>query len=116
MFFFSSRRRHTRYWRYWSSDVCSSDLCKQEGINTAIETCGYTKLETILKVAEFTDLFLFDVKHIDSQTHFELTGVRNEQILENLQELLRRKYNVKRSEEHTSELPVTPISRMPSSA
>src|SRR6476620_10955856 len=25
-FFFSSRRRHTRYWRDWSSDVCASDL------------------------------------------------------------------------------------------
>src|SRR5947209_10555583 len=25
-FFFSSRRRHTSYWRDWSSDVCSSDL------------------------------------------------------------------------------------------
>src|SRR5476651_2750052 len=25
VFFFSSRRRHTRYWRDWSSDVCSSD-------------------------------------------------------------------------------------------
>src|SRR5947209_8435749 len=24
--FFSSRRRHTSYWRDWSSDVCSSDL------------------------------------------------------------------------------------------
>src|SRR6476620_10121016 len=31
-FFFSSRRRHTRYWRDWSSDVCSSDLAK----NTAL--------------------------------------------------------------------------------
>ena len=31
-FFFSSRRRHTRYWRDWSSDVCSSDLrCKDSG-------------------------------------------------------------------------------------
>src|SRR5258707_9881872 len=28
-FFFSSRRRHTRYWRDWSSDVCSSDLTIQ---------------------------------------------------------------------------------------
>src|SRR3712207_3723805 len=27
-FFFSSRRRHTRYWRDWSSDVCSSDLVR----------------------------------------------------------------------------------------
>src|SRR3712207_8754721 len=26
LFFFQSRRRHTRYWRDWSSDVCSSDL------------------------------------------------------------------------------------------
>src|SRR3712207_8510128 len=32
--FFSSRRRHTRYWRDWSSDVCSSDLssCAQHQI------------------------------------------------------------------------------------
>src|SRR3712207_9581163 len=29
-FFFSSRRRHTRYWRDWSSDVCSSDLVHEE--------------------------------------------------------------------------------------
>src|SRR5258707_1508505 len=29
-FFFSSRRRHTRYWRDWSSDVCSSDLMPKE--------------------------------------------------------------------------------------
>src|SRR5438445_13026652 len=28
LFFFSSRRRHTRYWRDWSSDVCSSDLTR----------------------------------------------------------------------------------------
>src|SRR3712207_7958357 len=30
-FFFSSRRRHTRYWRDWSSDVCSSDLLGSYG-------------------------------------------------------------------------------------
>src|SRR5438445_8338500 len=30
-FFFSSRRRHTRYWRDWSSDVCSSDLTINSG-------------------------------------------------------------------------------------
>src|SRR5882757_6929162 len=32
VFFFSSRRRHTRYWRDWSSDVCSSDLCDGGGV------------------------------------------------------------------------------------
>ena len=31
LFFFSSRRRHTRCGREWSSDVCSSDLIKSEG-------------------------------------------------------------------------------------
>src|SRR3712207_9387256 len=30
-FIFSSRRRHTRYWRDWSSDVCSSDLGRRRG-------------------------------------------------------------------------------------
>src|SRR3989449_9516381 len=30
-FFFSSRRRHTRCSRDWSSDVCSSDLARPEG-------------------------------------------------------------------------------------
>src|SRR3712207_8547551 len=30
LFFFSSRRRHTRYWRDWSSDVCFSDLVEVE--------------------------------------------------------------------------------------
>src|SRR3712207_6097090 len=31
--FVSSRRRHTRYWRDWSSDVCSSDLARDAGVN-----------------------------------------------------------------------------------
>jgi len=69
--------------------------CKQEGINTAIETSGYAKLESILQVAEFTDLFLFDIKHIDAERHYQLTGVHNERILDNLKELLRLRYNVK---------------------
>src|SRR3712207_5026714 len=34
-FFFSSRRRHTRYWRDWSSDVCSSDL-DDNGVNRRV--------------------------------------------------------------------------------
>src|SRR5258707_12561048 len=40
-FFFSSRRRHTRYWRDWSSDVCSSDLNK---ISNAVawESCSFS--------------------------------------------------------------------------
>src|SRR3712207_8083492 len=37
-FFFSSRRRHTRYWRDWSSDVCSSDLFHIELVASNIVT------------------------------------------------------------------------------
>lgn len=69
--------------------------CKQKGIHTAIETCGYARPETVMKVAEFTDLFLYDVKHMDSDRHYKLTGVRNESILSNLKMLLDHKYNVK---------------------
>src|SRR3712207_7729723 len=45
MFFFSSRRRHTRYWRDWSSDVCSSDL--QLGALDAFAKANGTKLQHI---------------------------------------------------------------------
>ncbi len=69
--------------------------CKQKGINTAIETSGYAQLDTIMKVAEFTDLFLFDVKHMNSARHYEMTGVHNDTILNNLKWLLENRYNVK---------------------
>src|SRR3712207_8244383 len=38
-FFFSSRRRHTRYWRDWSSDVCSSDLVDGAAICNQVPLC-----------------------------------------------------------------------------
>lgn len=71
------------------------EACKREGLHTAIETCGYTKKETLLKFAEFVDLFLFDIKHMDPERHAALTGVRNEMILDNLETLLRTRRNVK---------------------
>src|SRR3712207_2827896 len=41
VFFFSSRRRHTRYWRDWSSDVCSSDLPLEFfGLSSILGTSG----------------------------------------------------------------------------
>src|SRR3712207_1030142 len=39
LFFFSSRRRHTRYWLDWSSDVCSSDLRAGAAL-AALAACG----------------------------------------------------------------------------
>ncbi len=70
-------------------------VCKQRGINTAIETCGYARPEVIEKVAPFVDTFLYDVKHMDSERHREITGVRNEMILGNLIWLLENRHNVK---------------------
>ena len=69
--------------------------CKQKGISTAVETCGYAKPEVIARISEFIDYFLYDVKHMDSAKHHELTGVHNELILQNLQWLLENKHNVK---------------------
>jgi pyruvate formate lyase activating enzyme len=70
-------------------------ICRQRNINTAVETCGYAKPETVMKLAEFTDLFLFDIKHMNSERHYELTGVRNESILGNLKMLLEHRCNVR---------------------
>src|SRR5690606_41051483 len=47
-FFFSSRRRHTRFSRDWSSDVCSSDL--DEIQKTMMEECDFIKEANNLKV------------------------------------------------------------------
>src|SRR3712207_462410 len=50
---FSSRRRHTRYWRDWSSDVCSSGL---EVIGATINTSGSFRFEAT-RVGEETALY-----------------------------------------------------------
>src|SRR3712207_7884112 len=47
VFFFSSRRRHTRYWRDWSSDVCSSDLMDR----LVCGDVGFGKTEVALRAA-----------------------------------------------------------------
>lgn len=69
--------------------------CKEKRINTAIETSGYARKEEVLELAKYVDLFLFDIKHMNSQRHYELTGVYNEVILENLKEIIMKGYDVK---------------------
>src|SRR5690625_8006906 len=53
-FFFSSRRRHTRWPRDWSSDVCSSDYFKVNLRNYSILTIG-----TIVIMYLFKDILVF---------------------------------------------------------
>lgn len=63
------------------------DACGERGIHRCIDTAGLVKTETLLRVAKRTDLFLFDLKLMDSQKHKQWTGVGNELILHNLRQL-----------------------------
>ncbi len=67
-------------------------ICKARGINTAIETCGCYKFESISKVIRYLDFIYFDLKHSDPVKHKEFTGVDNKIILSNLMKL--QKYDV----------------------
>lgn len=71
------------------ADFCAATAkrLKEEGISTAIDTCGCVPFEAFDKVLPYTEIFLFDVKHIDSDKHRELTGQGNERILSNLRRL-----------------------------
>lgn len=68
---------------------------KSRGYHTAIETCGYAKTETVLKIARYVDLFLFDIKQMDPVKHKFWTGVNNELILANVRTLLESGHNVR---------------------
>ena len=57
--------------------------CKEAGINTAVDTTGFVKWEVIERVLPYTDLFLYDLKCMDSKLHEQVIGVPNELILEN---------------------------------
>jgi len=63
------------------------DACGREGIHRAVDTTGLSTPETLLEVAKRTDLFLYDLKLMDSQRHKQFTGVSNERILANLRVL-----------------------------
>ena len=60
---------------------------KDAKIHTAIETCGYAPWGNLLEIAKVTDLFLYDLKHMNSDTHKYYTGVGNELIVNNLLKL-----------------------------
>ena len=62
-------------------------VCRERGINVAIESCGYGDYEEFKSALPYIDSMFFDVKHIDSQKHKELTGVGNERILDNLKKI-----------------------------
>lgn len=57
--------------------------CRDEGIHTAVDTCLECSADDLARVLPLTDLFLIDLKHMDSTRHRAGTGRGNERILAN---------------------------------
>jgi pyruvate formate lyase activating enzyme len=57
--------------------------CKESNYHTAVDTSGYTSSDNFRSVIPFTDLFLYDIKHLDDAKHIMYTGVTNKEILKN---------------------------------
>jgi len=58
--------------------------CQQAAFHTCLDTCGVVQTEVLAGILEYTDLVLFDNKHMDTEKHKEITGADNKLILENL--------------------------------
>lgn len=65
--------------------------CRSHGIHTVVDTSGFVSPEDLVATAEWTDLFLYDLKVMDDARHRAHTGVSNRLILANLRELSRRR-------------------------
>lgn len=61
--------------------------CREQGIHTALDTTCYAETEIIRKIAEKTDLFLCDLKHMEGAKHRDFTCVDNDLILYNIRSL-----------------------------
>lgn len=62
-------------------------MCKEKGISTMVESCGFAKFEGFKDALPYIDGMFMDIKHIDSEKHRELTGQGNELILENIRKI-----------------------------
>jgi len=61
--------------------------CMMIGINTAIETSGYTQWENLSKILPVVDTLFYDLKHMNDEIHQKITGVSNKLIHSNLLKL-----------------------------
>lgn len=59
--------------------------CGEEGIHRAVDTSGHVRQSVVEEIMPYTDLFLYDLKLMDSNRHRRWTGVGNEQIIRNLE-------------------------------
>lgn len=63
------------------------ERCKNEGLNTAVESTANAPFEHIREVLPYIDLYLMDVKHMDPAKHKRYTGADNARILENAKKI-----------------------------
>lgn len=63
---------------------------KSRGLDTAIETSGFTEWENLEKVCKVVNTIHYDIKCMDSQKHRQYTGVSNEKILKNFKMLIEK--------------------------
>lgn len=68
--------------------------CKDEDIHTCFESTFYGQWNEIEKILPYTDLFISDLKHMDSSIHKKYTGVENDLILENLKKLSKKNVDI----------------------
>ena len=61
--------------------------CKENGLHTAVESTANAPFDVIEKILPYLDLYLLDIKHMDSVKHKEYTGAPNELILENAKKI-----------------------------
>lgn len=61
--------------------------CGKRSIHRAVDTCMYADMASIRQAAEHVDLFLIDLKHMDSSVHKKYTGLGNSRILQNIRSL-----------------------------
>ena len=59
------------------------ELCKKDGLNTAVETCLYARKEDVLRFVPLIDQFFIDIKILDEEKHKKIIGSGNKRILEN---------------------------------
>lgn len=68
---------------------------KNYSVHTAIDTTGFADRSVIKDIIPYTDLFLYDLKVMDSEKHKDFTGVDNKQILDNLRFIFSKKVDVR---------------------
>jgi len=68
--------------------------CGKRYYHRVVDTTAFSSLETIVEVADNTELFLIDLKLMDDVNHKKLTGVSNQKIHRNITEIAKKDVDI----------------------